>query len=149
MIRRWPSAPQSVRLIVLAILVILVYGTAVHVVQLVTSGFRPHPGVPGWLRTYFIALTVLDPLAALLVARCQRSGVALSVLVLVSDAAANGFANHVLDPAVGVTVGRVGHAVITALAFGVCAAAPRLWRHASLPRDRGLIRSPAGPPGRP
>lgn len=117
----------------MAIVVVLAYGTAVHVVQLVASGFDPYHGLPGWLRTYFIALTALDPLAAVLLARRQRSGAALAVVVLVSDAAANGFANYALDSAVGVTAGRVGHAVITVLALGACAAAPRLWRNASIP----------------
>lgn len=136
MISRWQGAPQSVRIIVLAIVVVLAYGTAVHVVQLVASGFNPYQGLPAWLRIYFIALTVLDALAAVLVARRHRGGVVLMVVVLVSDAAANGFANYGLDPAVGVTAGRVGQTVITMLADGACAAAPRLWRSASLQHHR-------------
>ena len=130
-INRWQGAPRSVRTTALAVVVVLAYGTAVHVVQLVASGFNPYPDLPGWLRIYFTALTVLDPLAAVLLARRRRSGVVLAVVVLVSDAAANGFANYVLDHAVGLTAGRVGHTVITMLAIGVCAAAPQLWRTAS------------------
>lgn len=141
---RWQGAPQSVHIIVLAIVVLLAYGTAVHVVQLVAAGFKPYEGMPGWLRTYFIALTVLDPLAALLLARRRRSGVALAVVIFVSDAAANGFANYALDPAAGVTVGRVGHAVITMLAISACAAAPQLWR-CSAPPASPLVGRPAGP----
>lgn len=80
-------------------------------------------------------LTVADP-EAVLVAFRTRAGVVLAVAVLVSDAAANGWANHVLDPASGVTGGRVGHGVVTALAITVCAAAPRLWRAAALSRPR-------------
>lgn len=132
MINRWQGAPHSVRVIILVLVVVLAYGTVVHVVQLVASGFNPYLGMPGWLRTYFIALTVLDPLAAVLLARRHRSGVALAVVVLVSDAVANGFANYALDHAVGMTAGRSGHAAITLLAVGACAAAPRLWRTASL-----------------
>lgn len=113
------------------VVVVLVYGSAVHVVQLAASGFNPYPDLPSWLRVYFIALTGLDPLAAVLLARRRRSGVVLAVVVLGSDAAANGFANYVLDRAVGVTAGRVGHTVIMMLAIGVCAAASRLWRTAS------------------
>lgn len=41
----------------------------------------------------------------------------LAVAVLVSDAAANGVADYALDPAVGVTAGRTGHAVSTMLAI--------------------------------
>lgn len=123
----------------LAFVVVLAYGTAVHVLQLVASGFNPYPDLPGWLRVYFTALTVLDPLAAVLLARRRRSGVVLAVVVLVSDAAANGFANYVLDRAVGFTAGRVGHTVIAMLATGVCAAAPQLWRNAS-PLQRSPLK---------
>ncbi len=87
--------------------------------------------MPGWLRAYFVALTIFDPLAAVLLARCNRGGVALAVAVFVSDALANGWANYALDPSLGITAGRFGHAVTTLLALGVCAAAPQLWRAAS------------------
>ena len=45
---------------------------------------------------------------------------------LVTDAAANGYANYVLDPAVGVTPGWIGQSVITALAVGLVALSPWL-----------------------
>src|SRR3712207_9314870 len=51
---------------------ILAYGTVVHVVQLAVAGGDPYPDLPGWLRTYFLSLTVLDPLAALLLSRRRR-----------------------------------------------------------------------------
>lgn len=125
----WAAAPQAVRAIALGTVVVLAYGTAVHVVQLVAPG-HPYPEQPGWLRLYFVGLTVLDPLAAVLLARARRSGVVLAVAVLVTDAAANGWANYAVDDAGGVTAGRVGQAVITALALVLVGTAPRLWRHA-------------------
>ena len=134
-INRWQGAPRSVRTTALAVVIVLAYGTAVHVVQLVASGFNPYPDLPDWLRVYFTALTVLDPLAAVLLARRRRSGLVLAVVVLDPDAAANSFANYVLDHAVGLTADRIGHTVITMLAIGVCAAAPQLWRTA-LPLQR-------------
>ncbi len=118
-----------------AVVLVLSYGTVVHVVQLVVSGLDPYPDLPGWLRTYFVTLTILDPLAAVLLAYRTRAGVALAVTVLLSDAVANGWANYVLDTAGGVTVGRVGQAVITLLAIGACAVAPHLWR-AAIPPSR-------------
>lgn len=127
----WRDAPRQLRLIAAVVVVILAYGTAVHLVHLVTSGFDPYPGLPGWLRTYFVALTLLDPLAAVLLARCTRSGVALAVAVFVSNAFANGWANYVFDPTGGITWGRLGHAVTTLLALGICASASRLWRAAT------------------
>ncbi len=131
----WRDAPRQVSLIAAVVVIILAYGTAVHVVHLFTAGLDPYPDLPGWLRTYFVALTLFDPLAAILLARCTRKGVALAVAVLVSDALANGWANYVLDATIGLTLGRIGHAVTAMLALGVCAAAPRLWRATTLHRE--------------
>ena len=127
-IGRWGDAPRSVRVTVGAFVLVLAYGTVVHLLQLVASGFNPYPALPDWLRAYFTALTVLDPLAAVLLARRRRSGVVLAATVLVSDAAANGWANYALDDSVGITTGRVGHAVITVLAIALVIALPRLSR---------------------
>ena len=60
-IGRWEDAPRSVRVTVGAFVLVLAYGTVVHLLQLVASGFNPHPALPDWLRAYFTALTVLDP----------------------------------------------------------------------------------------
>lgn len=124
----WQSAPRPARVATTAVVLVLTYGTVVHVVQLVGSGLDPYPHLPGWLRTYFVALTILDPLAAVLLARRTRAGVG-------SDAFANGWANYVLDPAGGVTMGRVGQAVITMLAISTCAFGLHLWRAAAPPRS--------------
>ena len=123
----WGGAPALVRRAALALVLVLAYGTAKHVLDLVASGGSPYPELPTWLRVYFVALTVLDPLAAVLLVLRRRSGVVLAVAVLVTDAAANGWASYALDPVPG---GRVGQAVITALALAALAAAPALWRHA-------------------
>ena len=122
------GACAPVSTIAAGVVIILVYGTAVHVVQLIASGFNPYPDLPGWMRIYFVSLTVLDPVAALLLARCTRPGVALATAVIVSDALANGWANYALDSSVGITAGRIGHAVITLIAIGICTATRRLWR---------------------
>ncbi len=142
-IRRWGGAPHWIRRTVLLLVTVLIYGTAVHAVQLPASGLDPYPELPRGLRIYFTALLVLDPLAAVLLARRHRSGVALSAAVLVSDAVANGIANYALDPAGGVTAGRLGQAVITVLAIGACAATPALWRSA-FPRRTAVERPGTG-----
>ncbi len=110
---------------------LLAYGTVVHLLQVVASHFNPYPALPGWLRAYFTALIVLDPLAAVLLARRHRAGVVLAATVLVTDAAANGWANYAIDDTTGITTGRVGQAVITVLAIGLLIALPRLWRATS------------------
>ena len=127
----WGGAPTLVRRAALALVLVLAYGTARHVFDLVDSGGSPYPALPTWLRLYFVSLTALDPLAAVLLALRRRSGVVLAVAVLVTDAAANGWASYVLHPVPG---GRVGHAVITVLALAALAVAPALWRHARPPR---------------
>ena len=43
--------------------------------------------------------------------------------MLVTDAAANGYANYVLDSSQGATAGRIGQSAITALAVALLAAA--------------------------
>lgn len=106
---------------------VLAYGTLVHVVQLLASGLDPYPELPGWLRLYFVGLTVLDPLAAVLLARRRRSGIALAVAVLMTDSLANGWANYALDDRSGVTAGRVGQAVVTVLALVLVLGARSLW----------------------
>jgi hypothetical protein len=127
----WTAAPRAVRTVAVGTVLVLAYGTLVHVAQLVAAGFAPYPALPGWLRVYFVSLTLLDPLAAVLLARGRRSGVVLAVALLITDALANGWANYALDPAGGVTAGRMGQAVITALALLVTALAVPMWRYAS------------------
>lgn len=128
MLHRWHGAPILVRRAALGLVLVLAWGTAVHLFQLARSGGDPYPGLPGWLRVYFVALTALDPLAAVLLALRRRSGVVLAVAVLVTDAAANGYASYGLGPTVGTTPERVGQAVITVLALAALALAPSLWR---------------------
>jgi hypothetical protein len=103
-----------VRALIAGEVAVLAYGTVAHVYQLATSGGHPYPWAPTWLRAYFVALTVLDPLAAVRLARRRRGGLHLAVAVLVTDAAANGYASYALP--VGTAASRVGQAVITVLA---------------------------------
>ncbi|MFJ2086327.1 hypothetical protein ACI2KV_29865 [Micromonospora chokoriensis] len=105
---------------------VFVYGGVVHVVQLLMPQFGPQLALPGWLVVYFASLTLWDPLAALLLAARRVEGLALGCMVLVTDAAANWYANYVLDPALGVTPGRIGQAVISALAVALVALTPWL-----------------------
>lgn len=126
------GAPRWVRIVVIAAACVLAYGGVVHLADLL--GVRPGgpgPATPTWLMVYFTSLTVLDPLAALLLALRRVEGLLLGCAVLASDAAANGYANYVLDPVPGITLGRIGQAVITALAVALIAAAPRAapWLH--------------------
>ncbi|MGC5311017.1 hypothetical protein [Micromonospora zamorensis] len=118
--------PLAVRCVVAVAVLVFAYGSAVHIVQLLIPQFGPQLALPGWLTVYFASLTLWDPLAALLLVARRVEGLALGCVVLVTDAAANWYANYVLDPAGGVTPGRVGQAVITALALALVALIPWL-----------------------
>ena len=131
MLWRWRGERRRVRWVACGLVSVLVYGTVVHVAQLALARLAPYPGIPTALRAYFVALTGLDPLAAALLAARRRSGVVLALAVLVSDAVANAWVNYVLDDAGGVTPGRIGSAVVSALALASVLLAPQLWRATS------------------
>lgn len=128
--RVWAGVPLAVRVVVAVVaaaVAVFVYGTAVHLGQLAAGGWHPYRGLPGWLAGYFVALTVLDPVAAGLLACRRRAGLVLGCAVLLSDAAGNGYADYAIRPGQGITAGRAGQAVVTVLAIALLAAAPRVW----------------------
>ncbi len=82
----WPWAPRTARAAAFTCALALVYGTVVHVVHLAMGGTDPYPSMPRWLAAYFVSLTVLDPLAAVLLLQRRRAGLALGCTVLLTDA---------------------------------------------------------------
>ncbi|UWP78638.1 hypothetical protein [Dactylosporangium fulvum] len=124
----------AVRFLVGGQVVVLAYGGAVHVVQLATGGWPPYAWAPAWLAGYFTALTVLDPLAAGLLWARRRAGLVLSVTVLVTDAAANGYATYGLG--LDAPAARIAQAVISVLALTALVTAPAVWKHLTLTKDR-------------
>ena len=88
--RCWQWVPRGILLAVAVQVAVLSYGGVVHVVQLTTGGWPPYRWAPIRLATYFTSLTLLDPLAALLLWARRVIGLYLGVLVLATDAAANG-----------------------------------------------------------
>ena len=131
MLWRWRGEPRRIRWVAGVLVSVLVYGTLVHVAQLALARLAPYPGIPTALRAYFVALTVLDPLAAVLLAARRRSGVVVAVAVFVSDAVANVWVNYVREDSRGVTTGRIGAVVVAVLALAAVLLAPRLWRASS------------------
>jgi len=73
--------------------VVFAYGTAVHVVQLVDGGSSAYRGAPLVIQWFFVALVVLDPLAAMLMLLRRRIGLVVGNGVLVLDATANAIVN--------------------------------------------------------
>lgn len=115
------------RAVAFTVVAALGYGTVVHVVQLVDGGTDPYPGVPPWLAGFYVALVVLDPLAAVLLLRRNRFGIVLAVVVLATDAAANAYANFILASGPEFSVGRAAVVVVAGLALAMIVTLPWVW----------------------
>ncbi|MDG4826984.1 hypothetical protein O7635_34500 [Asanoa sp. WMMD1127] len=133
----WHGVPRRIRLTVAALALVLTYGGIVHIVQLATGGWPPYAWAPPSLALDFTSLTLLDPLAAALLATRRTAGLHLATLVLATDAAANWYATYrLLDPT---WPARTAQAAITVLALASLVAAPRVhpWLRRGRIRSRG------------
>ena len=105
-----------------------VVGTTTHIADLVLGGSAVYAGYPGAVRVFWISLTLLDPLAVILLLRRQRTAVPLGVLIMLADVAVN--------VTVAATLGGLGlQGLITQslfCAFVLVTAVP-LWRAFSNP----------------
>lgn len=112
--RLWRGVPRHVRVAVTVQAGVLAYGGVVHVIQIVSGGWPPHPWAPAWLAVYFTSLTALDVLAASLLLARRSVGLYLAVVIFVTDAAANWYATYrLLEPT---AVARTAQAAISVLA---------------------------------
>ena len=72
-------------------------GTVAHLTDLLAAGWQSHHLDPMLLRTFWAALTVLDPtVIALLLLGWRRTGLLLASVVMLTDVAANSYAALVL-----------------------------------------------------
>ena len=83
--------PLDLRLrVILAVWILgFLIGTTTHILDLVLGGVDVYAGFPAPVRIFWVALTLLDPLAVLLVASRRRAGVVVGVLIMVADVAVN------------------------------------------------------------
>ncbi|MEV4877220.1 hypothetical protein [Streptomyces cyaneofuscatus] len=124
-------APRWIAALVCGIAAVLILvGCVAHLTDLVRHGLRPYAWAPTWLNLYWTALTVLDPLAALLLLGGMRRGLDLVCAVLLTDLVANWYAVYGIQH--GDLATEPGLQRLTAFALLVLAAAPLLRRH--LPR---------------
>ncbi len=80
------------RLVVGALVAGFAIGTATHTLQLVSRGWVVFASAPVWMNVYWTALTLLDPLAAVLLICARRAGLLLALAIMVSDVAVNSYA---------------------------------------------------------
>lgn len=63
--------------------------TSTHIRDLLLGGFLPYAGKPLWANIYWTSLTLLDPLAILLLLFRLRTGMILYAFIIVTDVLIN------------------------------------------------------------
>lgn len=98
-------------------------GTASHVLDLIAGGADTYGAFPPALRAFWLSLTVLDPLTALLILLRKRAGIILGIVVILADIAVNWTVFFTIggNPLLGV-MNQTLFAVV------LLATAPALWR---------------------
>jgi hypothetical protein len=64
-------------------------GTTTHTADLIAGGVNAYGGFPLGVRLFWVTLTVLDPVTAVLIIFRRRSGVVLGSTVIIADIAVN------------------------------------------------------------
>ena len=64
-------------------------GTTTHTADLIVGGLDVYGGFPPGVRLFWVTLTVLDPITAVLIILRRRSGIVLGIAVIVADIAVN------------------------------------------------------------
>jgi hypothetical protein len=97
-------------------------GTTTHVADLVVGGSEPYAGFPTAVRVFWVSLTVIDPLTAVLLVLRRRLGVVLGVVVILADLAVNWTVFAMFDG-----LSPAGLVNLTAFGAVVVATASPLW----------------------
>jgi hypothetical protein len=95
---KWRHYPRAVKVLFALYALCFLWGTHNHVVDLRRGGFLPYTYAPLPFNIYWTSLTLLDPLAALLLFVLPYHGMVLAVAIMVSDIAVNLYAAYVLFP---------------------------------------------------
>jgi hypothetical protein len=64
-------------------------GTTTHTADLILGGLDVYGGFPPGVRLFWVTLTVLDPIIAVLIVLRRRSGIVLGMAVILADIAVN------------------------------------------------------------
>ncbi|HTP24917.1 MAG TPA: hypothetical protein VMK12_04560 [Anaeromyxobacteraceae bacterium] len=93
--RLWPRLTHFEKITFCLYVLAFLIGAYNHVIQLVHGGLFPYSrwwGASMILNVYWTMLTVLDPLAVLLLLTSLRTGCVLSLAIMVSDVGVNTYA---------------------------------------------------------
>ncbi|MEZ7204892.1 hypothetical protein [Pseudoalteromonas sp. DY56-GL79] len=85
------------RVVVWVLCFCLFIGGGTHIFDNVVYGFLPYEFAPQWVNIYWTALAVIDLVAVFLLVKYRRAGIALTLLIMLSDVAINSFAFYTLN----------------------------------------------------
>lgn len=91
---KWGNYPGIVKLFFVIYMLCFLWGTKNHVLDIWNAGFLPYTYAPLAFNIYWTSLTLLDPLAIILLCRFPYHGMALAVLIMLSDIAVNLYATY-------------------------------------------------------
>ena len=80
------------RLVISLLVAGFTIGTITHTLLVINVGWIVFDDAPVWMNVYWTALTVLDPLAAILLIWRRQTGLILAATIIVSDVAINSHA---------------------------------------------------------
>lgn len=101
-------------------------GTSTHIIAIVRGWWLPHHPI---VNAYWGSLTVLDPLAIILLIRSPQRGLVLSAMIMVSDVAMNSFASLMYFHPGEEYAASYALQLQTAFLGFVLGSAPFLWAH--------------------
>ncbi|MGN5377768.1 hypothetical protein ACQ4WX_08950 [Streptomyces lasalocidi] len=144
---RWRALPRRARAALVLYAAGFLEGTGAHAADLARGGLHAYAGFgPLPLQVFFVALIVLDPLAAVLILRVRPAGIRLATAVMTLDVLANWYANRSWVVAHPTALLRpVGLPPITLFGLFVVATAPALLRavRGSATADLDMARPPS------
>lgn len=84
------EAPARLRLVILVVWITgFLIGTVTHVLDLIAGGGDTYAEFPLPLRLFWVSLTILDPITAMLLALRHRAGIVFGVVIIWADIAVN------------------------------------------------------------
>jgi hypothetical protein len=91
---KWSDYPRIVKIFFVIYMLCFLWATKNHILDIWRGGFLPYSYAPLAFNIYWTSLTLLDPLAIVLLYYLPYHGMVLAVLIMVSDIAVNLYATY-------------------------------------------------------
>ena len=91
---KWSDYPRTVKLVFVIYTLCFLWATKNHIIDIWRGGLLPYNYAPLAFNCYWTSLTLLDPLAIVLLYYRPYQGMVLAVLIMISDIAVNLYATY-------------------------------------------------------